>query len=85
MSQLPTDGPQGAALCQSFLLRLWREDPGGERRVLLQDILEGKRHCFADLDELFAFLNSPEGGVTGEAAQNPFSKPTRSSRMKGDR
>jgi hypothetical protein len=69
MSHLSAGTSQGEALCRSFLLRLWREDPCSERRVLLQDVLQGKRYCFASLEELFAFLNTPEGGANTGGAE----------------
>ena len=43
---------------QSYLLRLWQERPGGERRVLLQDVLSGESRWFASLEALFAHLRA---------------------------
>jgi len=42
----------------SYLLRLWREDGEGQTkwRASLESALTGKRHVFAGLVELYAFL-----------------------------
>ncbi len=68
MNREPGPCPPDDALCQSFLLRLWREGPGGERRALLQDVLSGERRHFPNLAGLFAFLDAPEGqeNISGE-------------------
>ena len=41
---------------QSYLLRLWRDEPGGRWRMSLQDVKSGERIGFADLERLFAYL-----------------------------
>jgi hypothetical protein len=41
---------------QSYLLRLWRDGPGGRWHASLQDVKSGERIGFADLERLFAYL-----------------------------
>lgn len=41
---------------QSFLLRVWREGVGDERRASLQNIASGEISYFANLTDMFAFL-----------------------------
>ena len=39
----------------SYLLRLWQEGPGGEQRVMLQDILSGEFSIDSSLDLSLGF------------------------------
>ena len=41
---------------QSYLLRVWREGLGDERRASLQNIISGEISYFANLNDMFAFL-----------------------------
>lgn len=43
---------------QSYLLRLWQEEPGGAWRILLLETASSERHGFADLDHLFEYLGT---------------------------
>ena len=47
---------------RSYLLRLWQEEPGGEQRAMLRNVLSGDRHHFSSLADLFTFLQ--ERGCT---------------------
>lgn len=40
----------------AYLLRLWRENPSGSWRALVQDAATGERHGFAGLASLMRFL-----------------------------
>ena len=42
----------------AYLLRLWRESPGGPWRALLQDAATGERHGFAGLIAVVRFLET---------------------------
>lgn len=54
-SSKTADGVEGRY--RSYLLRLWQEAPGGECRVLLQDVVSNEPHYFTNLESLFAYLN----------------------------
>jgi len=43
---------------QSFLLRLWQEKPGEAWRASAKEILSGERVHFANLDDLFTYLQT---------------------------
>ncbi|MHB9032316.1 MAG: hypothetical protein ACYC6L_04625 [Anaerolineae bacterium] len=51
----------------SFLLRLWRSEPGktAEWRTSLQDIQSGQRLGFACLDDLVVYLKERMGQAIG--------------------
>lgn len=40
----------------AYLLRLWRESPGGPWRAWLQDAATGERHGFVSLSAVMRFL-----------------------------
>lgn len=42
---------------QSYLLRLWRESPEAEWRIMLKDIGTEDRRMFASTEDLCAFLD----------------------------
>ena len=42
---------------ESYILRLWRENPESEWRILLKEIDTGRQIVFANLEGLTAFLN----------------------------
>ena len=46
---------------QSYLLRLWRENPDSPWRASLESVTTGERQVFARLDALLAFLESGSG------------------------
>lgn len=46
---------------QSYLLRLRQEDPEAEWRIVLKEIGTEEHHAFADMKELFDFLDSKIG------------------------
>lgn len=46
----------GARNYQSFILRIWQEQPGGDWRSTLTDTRTQECTAFATLTELFAFL-----------------------------
>ena len=46
-------------LYQSYLLRLWRENPNGPWRATLEEVASGKTYSFARLESLIEFLNDP--------------------------
>ncbi len=48
----------------AYLLRLWRESPGGAWRAMLQDVATGRRHGFAGLVTLWTFLRAEIGEST---------------------
>ena len=57
---------------QSYLLRLWQEAPGSERRALLQEVLSGESRRFSSLEDLLAYLGgSPEPPHEGDDAGSP--------------
>jgi len=43
---------------RAYLVRMWRVCSGGQKgwRALAEDAHSGERHAFADLTQLFAFL-----------------------------
>ena len=45
----------------AYLLRLWRENPEGTWRALLENPNSGEREGFADLAELVAYLENKTG------------------------
>ena len=65
-------------LHRSYLLRLyWDSDPDAEnRRVVLEDPVSAKRHCFHNLEELVHFLegvmceNETQCNKTSELCQS---------------
>jgi hypothetical protein len=55
----------GDAEYRSYLLRLWQEETGGERRALLQDVLSSECRYFSSLEELVAYLDTDQARVEG--------------------
>jgi hypothetical protein len=51
---------------QSYLLRLWQEGSGGEKRALLQEVMSGESRRFSSLEELFAHLGASRRQAQGE-------------------
>jgi hypothetical protein len=43
---------------QSYLLRIWQNSPGSERRIMLQDVITNQHWHFVDLERLFEFLQT---------------------------
>ena len=43
-------------VCQSYLLRIWRDGEGGEWRAMLLTIPTQERHQFTSIESLFNFL-----------------------------
>jgi hypothetical protein len=56
MNQKHVGLDQLTAPYQAYLLRLWQEGPQEPWRVLLQQVSNGERRVFPDLEALFAFL-----------------------------
>ncbi len=48
----------------AYLLRLWRDNPDGPWRALLENPNSGERIGFATLPELFAFVETRTDGPT---------------------
>lgn len=46
----------GARIYQSYILRIWQEQPGGDWRSSLTDTRTQECTAFATLTELFAYL-----------------------------
>lgn len=44
------------SVCQSYLLRIWRDGEGGEWRATLLTIPTQERHHFTNMEGLFTFL-----------------------------
>ena len=44
------------SLCQSYLLRIWRDGEDGEWRAMLLTIPNQERHQFTSIESLFSFL-----------------------------
>jgi hypothetical protein len=65
-------GPLPRPYYQSYLLRLWREQPKGPWRISLENVSTGKRHKFSGMEAMLAFLESPtareEAGSVVEGA-----------------
>ena len=40
---------------QSYLVRLWRDDPQGEWRVQIKHVTTGEEQFFSSLDRLFVY------------------------------
>jgi hypothetical protein len=53
-------GPAPRPYYQSYLLRVWREQPTGIWRVSLENVTSGEKHGFAHLEQLVAFLENGE-------------------------
>ncbi len=76
----PPTGPEAKAAIggeqrsyQAYLLRLWTEQRGGQPvwRASLEDPHTGQRLGFADLTQLFAFLQKQAGRQPPGAAPGP--------------
>lgn len=50
--------PKLSQLYQSYLVRLWQDDPQAPWRILAQSIQSGETRHFVDLDSFFAFLRA---------------------------
>lgn len=48
----------------SYLVRLWQETPGAPWRASAQEVITDKRHGFANLESLFAFLREQSERAT---------------------
>jgi hypothetical protein len=51
----------------SYLLRLWRDDPGATWRASLQSAITGEVRKFADAEQIWAYLNAQMGGRREES------------------
>jgi hypothetical protein len=58
-----------ALIASAWLLKRWRH-----RRTALDDARTGKQHGFADLVQLFAFLQAQTAGWTGQDEHLPESE-----------
>jgi hypothetical protein len=56
---------------QSYLLRLWQEGSGEEKRALLQDVVSGESRSFASLGSLFDHLRRSPGQQEGKEKDGP--------------
>ena len=45
----------------AYVLRLWRDGPAAPWRAVLECARTGERHAFAELADLFAFLEAETG------------------------
>lgn len=61
-----TNNGLNESLCQSYLLRIWRDSEDGEWRATLLTIPAQERHQFTSVEGLFNFLEYRTG--------NPVSK-----------
>lgn len=59
----------------AYLLRFWRESPGGSWRALLQDAATGERHGFAGLVDLLRFLWAQSEASPSPASESAFPAP----------
>ncbi len=51
-----TNNGLNESVCQSYLLRIWRDGEGGEWRAMLLTIPTQERHQFTSIESLFNFL-----------------------------
>jgi hypothetical protein len=73
-----TDG--GGQQYRAYLIRLWRDGPGGAWRASLAHVGSGETHRFASLPLLWAYLRAQldaEGGEGGEHTAGSFEEDTR--------
>jgi hypothetical protein len=70
------NGPLPRPYYQSYLLRLWREEPNGAWRVSLENIANGEKHGFAHFEQLVAFLEADEARSQAKEEPPPASPPT---------
>jgi hypothetical protein len=73
------NGPLPRPYYQSYLLRLWREEPNGAWRVSLENITNGEKHGFAHFEQLVAFLEADEARLRGKEEPPPVSQPNQPS------
>jgi hypothetical protein len=51
-----TNNGLNESICQSYLLRIWRDGEDGEWRAMLLTIPRQERHQFTSIESLFNFL-----------------------------
>lgn len=51
-----TNNGLNESICQSYLLRIWRDGENGEWRAMLLTIPNQERHQFTSIESLFHFL-----------------------------
>jgi hypothetical protein len=51
-----TNNGLNESICQSYLLRIWRDGEDGEWRAMLLTIPHQERHQFTSIESLFNFL-----------------------------
>ena len=51
-----TNNGLNESICQSYLLRIWRDGEDGEWRAMLLTIPNQERHQFTSIESLFNFL-----------------------------
>ena len=51
-----TNNGLNESICQSYLLRMWRDGEDGEWRAMLLTIPTQERHQFTSIESLFNFL-----------------------------
>jgi len=51
-----TNNGLNESICQSYLLRIWRDGEDGEWRAMLLSIPNQERHQFTSIESLFNFL-----------------------------
>jgi len=51
-----TNNGLNESVCQSYLLRIWRDGEDGEWRAMLLTIPNQERHQFTSIESLFSFL-----------------------------
>jgi hypothetical protein len=51
-----TNNGLNESICQSYLLRIWRDGEDGEWRAMLLSIPTQERHQFTSIESLFSFL-----------------------------
>lgn len=66
---------QDVLLYQSYLLRLWRDNPQSPWRASLQSSATEELRHFATVDELWAFLMAQMGGKDDSSSPPPIFSP----------
>jgi|GEM_PF-7101705 len=61
----------GDTLYRSYLLRLWQEEPGGEHRAILQDVLSGESRSFSSLGTLVVHIATLGGPAREKGTAQP--------------
>jgi hypothetical protein len=57
---------KGSGNYQAYLLRLWRDSPDASWRASLEMVQNGEFYAFANVGQLFRFLNSQTEGVVAD-------------------